>query len=132
MASSADDIIPVTDAIVKVRIIKAFESITCRSNLAFTPARGSSAKEESPLVCGGKSFLIDHSPSGKRIVFDIGIRKEDGEPEAPFLRTVISKFQVKYGPDTAETLRRGGMDPKSVDSIIWRHVFSYCGLSYQD
>jgi hypothetical protein len=123
--------IPPSTATVSVQIIKSFESITCQSDLFFQPGPGNASREEKPLICSGKAFLIEHPSSRKRIVFDLGVRKEPNEILAPFLCDILEKFRVVFGPDTAETLQDGGVDLNSISSIIWRSVllFSFSVLS---
>jgi hypothetical protein len=90
---------------VLVRIIKSFESITCQSDLFFGPGLGNASREGNPLICSGKAFLIEHPSSGKRIVFDLGVRKEPNGTRAPFLREILDQFRVVFGPDTADRRR---------------------------
>jgi hypothetical protein len=99
--------------------------------LVLQPGPGNALREEKPLICSGKAFLIEHPSSGKRIVFDLGVRKEPNGTRAPFLCGILDKFRVVFRPDTAETLLDGGVDLNSISSIIWRSVllFSFSVLS---
>jgi hypothetical protein len=113
-------VFPASYVTVRIQIIRSFEQVTCPADLGFfTPAPGSASKEDTPLVCAGKAFVLDHAPSGRRVLFDLGIRK-NASPGAPFLAKLFELFQVKLGPDVAETMRAEGVDPATVDTIIWR------------
>lgn len=68
------------------------------------------------------SFLIQHPPTGKKIVFDLGIRRSLKDYPAdiqPHLRTRQPIYTV---PDVCESLRIGGLDPSDIDAVILSHV----------
>lgn len=66
------------------------------------------------------SFLIESS-TGKKALFDLGLHK-DVAKYVPNTQNNIKKFgwdpQVKE--HVAEIIKRHGVDPQEIDSIIWR------------
>lgn len=75
------------------------------------------------------SFLVE-SPSGKKAVFDLGLHV-DHSRFTPQVSDALAKAGAK--PDVkehvADIIKRHGVEPESVNSIIWRHV-SRSYLSY--
>lgn len=81
-----------------------------------------------PNVLPSMAFLLHHVQNGKRIVFDLGIRK-DWENYPPSVVQMIKQvLHVQVPLDVTESLRRGGMEPHEVDTIILSHVhFDHVG-----
>ena len=73
------------------------------------------------LDCPAYSFLIEHPPSGRKILWDLGVRK-DWENFAPRIQKRIRDggWQVTVEKGVAELLEEGGVKPEDIDSIIWR------------
>ena len=71
--------------------------------------------------CPAYSFLIEHPPSGRKVLWDLGIRK-DWENLAPRIVKSIRDggAQVTVEKGVAEILEEGGIKLGDVDSIIWR------------
>jgi hypothetical protein len=75
------------------------------------------------------SFLIRHPSPGPRggnstnLVFDLGV-KRDVTKYMPAMQTHISNRQPTiHHPDTADSLRAGGLDPaKDIDIVMLSHV----------
>ncbi|TFY58518.1 hypothetical protein EVJ58_g6375, partial [Rhodofomes roseus] len=113
---------PRSTATVSVKIFNSFTAITVPSAPFISPAPGSTADELSkPLTCPGKSFLIEH-PSGKRVVFDLGVRKDVSTAAKSWQDRIASKqVVITDGPDVAETLVANGIDLKSIQAVIWSH-----------
>ncbi|KAJ9641772.1 hypothetical protein H2199_004984 [Coniosporium tulheliwenetii] len=68
------------------------------------------------------SFLLHHPQSGRRVVFDLGMRRDlNAYPDAirPHLNT---RLPIYNRPDTSESLRKGGSDPSQIDAVILSHV----------
>ncbi len=69
------------------------------------------------------SFLVSHPPSGRKLLFDLGIRK-DWENLAPSaverIKTIGLTIDVK--DHITDILHAGGVDPKEINSVIWRYV----------
>lgn len=74
------------------------------------------------LNCPCFAFLIEHAPSGQKLLFDLGVRK-DWENLAPSIMQMIKAAGVKITveKDVAEILQGGGIDLKDVNGIIWRY-----------
>lgn len=73
------------------------------------------------LDCPAFSFLIEHPPSGRKLLFDLGVRKDwEKEPAAIAKRIKKAGWSVTVEKGVAEILREGGVDPKEIDSLIWR------------
>jgi glyoxylase-like metal-dependent hydrolase (beta-lactamase superfamily II) len=73
------------------------------------------------VTCPCYSFLIQH-PSGRNLVFDLGIRK-DFDNGAPNLVGRIKKagWKVEVEKDIATILTENDMQTKDIEGIIWSH-----------
>ena len=72
------------------------------------------------LNCPAFSFLIEHSPSGRKLLWDLGVRK-DLQNAPPTIAKIIANFgEVTVEKGVAEILQEGGVSPEEIDSIIWR------------
>lgn len=73
------------------------------------------------------SFLIQHpskaNPSKtETLVFDLGLKRDfPGYREAQ-QHHIAQRQPTTVSPDAAESLRKGGLDPKNVDTVILSHV----------
>ncbi|KAF9880199.1 metallo-beta-lactamase superfamily protein [Colletotrichum karsti] len=68
------------------------------------------------------SFLLQHPTTGSKILFDLGLRKNlDDYPDdiQPHLKT---RQPIQTEPDVADSLRRGGMEPRDINAVILSHV----------
>ncbi|KAF1960388.1 Metallo-hydrolase/oxidoreductase [Byssothecium circinans] len=69
-------------------------------------------------------FLIEHEPSGQKILFDLGIRK-DFENLPPVVTALLSApgLEVEVKEDVADVLNKDGrVRPEDVNAIIWSHA----------
>lgn len=75
------------------------------------------------LRCPAYSFLIEHPDDGRKLLFDLGVRK-DWENLAPTIQKNISHWNAKVIVEkgVAEILEEGGVGPQEVEAIIWRSV----------
>lgn len=66
------------------------------------------------------SFLIE-SPSGKKALFDLGVHL-DLSKYIPRVQKNIEKngWKVETKEHVADIIKRHGVDPKEIDSVIWR------------
>ena len=64
-------------------------------------------------------FLVEHEQSGRRILFDLGIRKLY-EDFPPVVRNYHSAFHVETGAEVFEMLRDHGIDLSTIEAIVWR------------
>ncbi|KAJ4393092.1 hypothetical protein N0V93_002299 [Gnomoniopsis smithogilvyi] len=67
------------------------------------------------------SFLIE-SPSGKKVLFDLGVHV-DLTKYIPRTQNNIKKngWDIVAKEHVADIIRRHGVDPKEIDSVIWSH-----------
>ncbi|KAG6991339.1 hypothetical protein G7Y79_00053g088220 [Physcia stellaris] len=74
------------------------------------------------LNCPCFAFLIEHPPSGQRVLFDLGMRK-DWQNLAPSIVSMIKTVgaDIRVEKDVSEILEAGGIDLKDIDGIIWRN-----------
>lgn len=66
------------------------------------------------------SFLVE-SPSGRKVLFDLGTHKELGRC-VPRVENHVKSigWQVDVKEDVADILQRHGVDPKEIESVVWR------------
>ncbi|TFK48510.1 Metallo-hydrolase/oxidoreductase [Heliocybe sulcata] len=54
-------------------------------------------------------------------MFDLGVRKNP-ERFSPAVQEFLGPFSIRMETDAATMLKEGGVDPETVDAIIWRHT----------
>jgi hypothetical protein len=70
------------------------------------------------------SFLIEHS-SGRRILFDLGTRKDFMQIQAPISARVIKLgWQPSAKKNVIEILEENNIPGQSIEALIWRYSFS--------
>lgn len=69
------------------------------------------------------SFLVE-SPSGKRALFDLGLHK-DFDKLLPETTELLKSGKVtgEVKEHVADIIKRHGVDPETINSVIWRQVF---------
>ncbi|KAI0482556.1 beta-lactamase-like protein [Xylariaceae sp. FL0804] len=77
------------------------------------------------------AFFVRHRASGRALVFDLGIRRdfaarweEEGRGWPPPLRERLLNeggYVVDVPKDVRQILDEGGVDPKSIEAVIWSH-----------
>jgi glyoxylase-like metal-dependent hydrolase (beta-lactamase superfamily II) len=73
-------------------------------------------------VCPSIAFILQHSGSGERLVFDLGIPRNT-ELLPPTVKAVIAKYMpVQVPQDAAESLEKGGLAPVDVNTVILSHL----------
>lgn len=111
--------IPNSDVTVKVSIINTTSHIAGIPTSIFVqpPIKGYDY-----LDCPAYSFLIEH-PSGKRILFDLGVRK-DWQNLAPRIVEHIRNggWKVDVKKNVADILHENGVPLESIDAIVWRYI----------
>ncbi|EPQ56221.1 Metallo-hydrolase/oxidoreductase [Gloeophyllum trabeum ATCC 11539] len=67
-------------------------------------------------------FYVEHPTTGKRVLFDLGVRKKP-ETSAPALWKGLQQVgvEVTVEKDVATQLTEGGVDLSSINAIIWSH-----------
>lgn len=73
------------------------------------------------------SFLVQHpsksSPSRtEKLVFDLGLKRDFSGYREAQQHHISQRQPTTVSPDTAESLRKGGLDPKDIDTVILSHV----------
>lgn len=83
---------------------------------------GASPDDTYPAPC--LAFLLTHSASGARLLFDLGVPDitKDAAPVSPAMRELMAHLQFKRPPDVPSSLRRGGLEPSDVETVILSHV----------
>lgn len=123
MAPSPNDIpiFPHSAATVSVKALVAFPRLVGDPETFVTPApeTAPAAGAPAPFAAPGYSFLIENPASGRRVVFDLGVRK-DADGASPAMKMDVEEFDVTVEQDISEQLRAGGVDLASVEAIIWR------------
>jgi len=111
--------IPQSDKFVKVSIIDSTSYVDLPAELFLKPAYKGNDRLAGPTF----SFLIEHD-SGKRILFDLGIRK-DADNMAP---SIVHSFKsqgwsVGAKKNTADILQEADFDIQggAIDSVIYSH-----------
>jgi hypothetical protein len=71
------------------------------------------------------AFLLEHPHSGRRILFDLGLRK-DLDNLSPFIQKAFSgpdgKLPFFVDKDVPDQLVDGNVTLESIDTVIWRSV----------
>ncbi|KAJ7486573.1 beta-lactamase-like protein [Mycena latifolia] len=90
----------------------------------------------SPVVPGHESitfpaysFLVEHKATHRRVVFDLGVRK-DPQNAVPNIATAFAAgaFTTEQTKDVAELLEDGGIPLASIENVIWSHAhFDHVG-----
>jgi glyoxylase-like metal-dependent hydrolase (beta-lactamase superfamily II) len=80
--------------------------------------------EDEELDVPSLAFLITHTPSGKRIVFDLGINIDEGcKSVAPAFRKILLKgVGVRVEQDVVASLKLGGLVPDDVSHVCISHI----------
>nr|POE50733.1 cytochrome p450 monooxygenase mpade [Quercus suber] len=97
------------------------ECSTSRINIPIMPFLQPSYTGKDRLLGPSFSFLIEH-PSHKRILFDLGVRKDfDKLPTYP--EFVKNEWKIQVTEDVATTLKKHHVDVDggAIDAIIWSH-----------
>ena len=86
------------------------------------------AAEDETLVCPSMSWLLTHKPSNKRLIFDLGLRRDlENYPPAVYQR-LQSVVSAVVDEDVFASLDAAGVDPASedengrVDTVIFSHL----------
>jgi hypothetical protein len=124
----ADISIPSSTQTVTVKIIEAMARIAVPSAIFYEAAPGLGGTTKPTLAAPGLAFLLEHPASGRRVVFDLGMRK-DFENLAPVfnkaLRALTGEIDAVVEDDVATQLQKGGVDLNAIEAVIWRLAHSY-------
>ncbi|KAK3998215.1 beta-lactamase-like protein [Cladorrhinum sp. PSN332] len=84
----------------------------------------------SPPISGHKwiaapvySFLIHHEASNRRLLFDLGIRKDFHNLARPLYHHLVRQlgWKLTVEKDVPEILEENGIPPESIEAVIWSH-----------
>ncbi|KAK7032243.1 hypothetical protein VNI00_013201 [Paramarasmius palmivorus] len=79
------------------------------------------------LTTPSLSFLIQHSASSKKMVVDLGLRK-DGENDPVPANRLKHADRVNVPLDVVDSLRKGGLEPSDIDYVCLTHAhFDHIG-----
>ncbi|PSK56459.1 hypothetical protein B9Z65_6083 [Elsinoe australis] len=109
--------LPAGSVSVEVSIIDTTTNIVCPTDFLLQPSMEGYEYLNLPTY----AYYIKH-PSGRQILFDFGGRKDwwNSSPDtALILKTLVTSIDISKGID--EILHEGGVDPASINSIIWIH-----------
>jgi len=67
------------------------------------------------------SFLLQHSKSNKKFVFDLGIRKDYQNYPPVIVDWIKSTYPVKVTQDVFDSLKKGGLQPTDIDFVCLSH-----------
>ncbi|RDB25996.1 hypothetical protein Hypma_006559 [Hypsizygus marmoreus] len=74
------------------------------------------------LTVPSLAFLLTHSKSSKRVVFDLGCRR-DINAHPPITRGFIERFTPYTVPmDVVESLAKGGLKPEDIETVVISHL----------
>jgi hypothetical protein len=80
------------------------------------PVPGVVKKKPGPVL----TFLLEH-PSGQKLVFDLGIRK-DYQNYAPTVANYIptTNYDIQVSKNVIDILEENGIPGESINAVIWR------------
>lgn len=110
--------IPASESVVNVHIINSTSRI---KGMPFSVFMTPSYKGLDYLDAPAFSFLIEHQSSGRKLLFDLGVRKDwENLPATTVKRIEDAGWTVTIEKGVAEILQEGGVAPKDIEAIIWR------------
>lgn len=111
-------IIPESSSTVDVHIIDSTSRIHGIPTDTFMEPK---IKGYNVISCPAFSFLIEHPKSGQKLLFDLGVRKDwENLSTRIYNRITDAGWSVKVERGVADILKDNGVDPQSINSIIWR------------
>jgi hypothetical protein len=119
-ASWRDFGIPHSNATVDLRVFNVVNAtLVNEAHTFFSPVVPGHEDAPFPVY----SFLVEHKKTGKRVMYDLGIRK-DPLNLAPDVAVFFSSGATVVEPfkDITELLEDGGIPLTSIDSVIWSHT----------
>ncbi|OBT48479.1 hypothetical protein VE00_01374 [Pseudogymnoascus sp. WSF 3629] len=110
--------VPDSTSVVNVRIIDSTSSIDVHMEGMVSHA----IKGHSRLQCPAYSFLVEHPSSGRKVLFDLGVRK-DFHNLAPPITNWLTESGTKCSveKDVRTILEEGGIEAGEIEGIIWSH-----------
>ncbi|KAL0569661.1 hypothetical protein V5O48_012304 [Marasmius crinis-equi] len=74
------------------------------------------------VVAPSLSFLLRHSKTGRRLIFDLGLRKDWENYPPSIVRDINDFFRVKVQEDVCESLSKGGLTPDDIEVVCLSHL----------
>ncbi len=114
--------IPTSEYTVRVRMIDPGAVMTVKAELFIKPVQ--KGHELLNLTC--VAFLIEHAPSGKKVMFDLGVRK-DYWNLAPVIQKRLGAAipSLRVDGDTPAVLQENGISLESIGRFgLWCHSVS--------
>lgn len=110
--------IPESKSVVNVHIINSTSRI---KGIPFSLFTTPSYKGLDELDVPAFSFLVESQSSGRKLLFDLGVRKDWENLPATLVRRIKDGgWTVTVEKGVAEILQEGGVAPKDIEAIIWR------------
>lgn len=106
--------IPSSTATVEVKAIDG-GSLTITASFAWKPV----LPGHETFRATSYSFLVENKAKGKRVLFDLGLRKDLGW--TPKIWNVVKDVKFEIDKDVPTQLVEGGVPLESVDAVIWSH-----------
>jgi glyoxylase-like metal-dependent hydrolase (beta-lactamase superfamily II) len=116
--------IPVSSSTVQVSVVDTTAILYMPSSIMFKPQ----IADMGEIIIPCFSFLISH-PSGRKIVFDLGIRKDWQNSTPPMIKYLQNaNITLDVAKDVAEILKENGHEPEDIEAIVWSHFhFDHAG-----
>jgi hypothetical protein len=108
--------IPPSSSTVKVQIIDTTANIRCPASYFLSPLVGGLDS----LVCKVYAFLIENVSSGRKVLFDLGVRKDWENLAQPLVERLSKSFDIDVEKGVSQILEEGGVGLEEISSIIWR------------
>ena len=111
--------IPYSSCTVTVKIIDT----GCRIHLPPTLFVAPQIHGHDDLACPAYSFSIENERLGRKVIFDLGVKKEWEKLPKPSLDGLAKAgLKIDRGKDVCEILKDDGVEMRGIESIIWRRV----------
>jgi len=112
--------IPASDATVSVKVFNVIHdtrTVKAPAGAFMQPVLAGRENFHAPVF----AFLIEHAATGRRVMFDLGVRK-DPENGAPRIAEMFKAgWAMPVERDIAEQLVDDGVDLGSISAAIWSH-----------
>ncbi|KAJ5777889.1 hypothetical protein N7520_001135 [Penicillium odoratum] len=112
--------IPQSDNIVRVKLLDTTAYFTGKASVFIDPV----LPGHETLSFYDLAFLIENDAQGKRVMFDLGSRKDYWNFPPAVQRAIGTKSLIggmRIDKDVSEILEEGGVSLKSINSCIWSH-----------
>ncbi|RAL10207.1 MBL fold metallo-hydrolase [Aspergillus homomorphus CBS 101889] len=116
--------IPASDKTVEVSIIDTTANIQLPADVFFAPEIGGLKQ----LRAGAYAFLVENKSRDKRVLFDLGVRKDWENLAKPLYDRLKEIFAVTVRKDVSDILTDHSIPLDTIDAIIWSHThFDHVG-----